>query len=93
MIPYGRQHISEQEIDATRLVLQSDWLTQGPKVAEFEAALAAYVQAPHGITCANGTAALHAACAALGLGPGMNFGPRPIHLWPLQIAECIWVPK
>ncbi|HRH78546.1 MAG TPA: UDP-4-amino-4,6-dideoxy-N-acetyl-beta-L-altrosamine transaminase [Cellvibrionaceae bacterium] len=77
MIPYGRQHISEQEIDATRLVLQSDWLTQGPKVAEFEAALAAYVQAPHAITCANGTAALHAACAALGLGPGDELWTSP----------------
>jgi UDP-4-amino-4,6-dideoxy-N-acetyl-beta-L-altrosamine transaminase len=68
MIPYGRQHISQLEIDATREVLQSDWLTQGPKVAEFEQALAAYVHAPHVVTCANGTAALHAACAALGLG-------------------------
>ncbi len=77
MIPYGRQHISQLEIDATREVLQSDWLTQGPKVAEFEQSLATYVQAPHVVTCANGTAALHAACAALGLGPGDELWTSP----------------
>lgn len=77
MIPYGRQQISELEIDATRAVLQSDWLTQGPKVIEFEQALAAYLQAPHAVTCANGTAALHAACAALGLGPGDELWTSP----------------
>ncbi|HMY40255.1 MAG TPA: aminotransferase class I/II-fold pyridoxal phosphate-dependent enzyme, partial [Marinagarivorans sp.] len=77
MIPYGRQHISQLEIDAAREVLQSDWLTQGPKVVEFEQALAAYVQAPHAVTCSNGTAALHAACAALGLGPGDELWTSP----------------
>ncbi len=77
MIPYGRQHISQLEIDASREVLQSDWLTQGPKVTEFEQALATYVQAPHAVVCANGTAALHAACAALGLGPGDELWTSP----------------
>lgn len=89
MIPYGRQHISQLEIDASREVLQSDWLTQGPKVTEFEQALATYVQAPHAVVCANGTAALHAACAALGLGPGDELWTSPNSLWLLPIVVCI----
>lgn len=86
MIPYGRQHISALEINAATEVLQSDWLTQGPKITEFERALGEYVQAPYAVVCANGTAALHAACAALGLGPGDELWTSPISF--VASANC-----
>lgn len=86
MIPYGRQHISELEINAATSVLQSDWLTQGPKIGEFEQALALYVQAPHAVVCSNGTAALHAACAALSLGAGDELWTSPISF--VASANC-----
>ncbi len=69
-LPYGRQWITpedRQEIDA---VLSGDWLTQGPKVAEFEALVAAYAGVPHGVAFSNGTAALHGAMHAAGVGAG-----------------------
>jgi UDP-4-amino-4,6-dideoxy-N-acetyl-beta-L-altrosamine transaminase len=86
MIPYGRQHISQLEIDAVSEVLQSDWLTQGPKISEFEQALCLYAQVPHAVVCANGTAALHAACAALGLGPQDELWTSPISF--VASANC-----
>lgn len=70
MIPYGRQAISQQDIDAVVEVLQSDFLTQGPKVPLFEQALAAKVKAKHAIAVNSATSALHIACLALGLGEG-----------------------
>jgi UDP-4-amino-4,6-dideoxy-N-acetyl-beta-L-altrosamine transaminase len=70
MIPYGRQDISSEDIDAVRDALTSDWLTQGQAGPRFEQALAKYCGAAHGIAVANATAALHIACLALDLGPG-----------------------
>jgi perosamine synthetase len=70
MIPYGRQSIDEEDIRAVVEVLRSDWLTTGPKVAEFERALANFVGAKEAVAVSNGTAALHAAMYALGIGPG-----------------------
>ncbi|MGH7032225.1 MAG: aminotransferase class I/II-fold pyridoxal phosphate-dependent enzyme, partial [Stellaceae bacterium] len=70
ILPYGRQAIDDDDIAAVAGVLRSDWLTTGPATHEFEAALAARLGAPHAVSCANGTAALHLACLALGLGPG-----------------------
>jgi perosamine synthetase len=70
MIPYGHQSIDEEDIAAVVAVLRGDWLTQGPAVEAFEQAVATAVGAAHAISFANGTAALHAACAAAGLGPG-----------------------
>ncbi len=70
LLPYGRQHIDEDDIAAVVEVLRSDWLTTGPKVEEFERALAAFTGAAHAVAVSNGTAALHAAMAALGIGPG-----------------------
>ena len=70
MIPYGRQSVDDDDIAAVVAVLKGDWLTQGPHVAEFEDAFAARVEARHAVAFANGTAALHGACAAAGLGPG-----------------------
>lgn len=70
MIPYGRQDISAEDIDAVKDVLTSDWLTQGQAGPRFEQALAKYCGAAHGIAVSNATAALHIACLALDLGPG-----------------------
>lgn len=70
MIPYGRQDISQQDIDAVVEVLRSDWLTQGPVVPSFEHAVAARVGAGYAVALNSATSALHVACLALGLGPG-----------------------
>lgn len=68
-IPYGRQSIDEEDIQAVVEVLRSPFLTTGPKVKEFETAFARYVNAPEAVAVSSGTAALHAAMAAAGLGP------------------------
>jgi UDP-4-amino-4,6-dideoxy-N-acetyl-beta-L-altrosamine transaminase len=70
MIPYGRQSISEEDVQAVLKVLKSEWLTQGPEVEAFEAALAAYCGAAHAASATSATTALHLACLAAGLGPG-----------------------
>ena len=70
LLPYGRQSIQEEDIQAVVDVLRSDWLTTGPKVGEFEEAFAAYVGAKHAVSFSSGTAALHASAFAAGLGPG-----------------------
>ncbi|MDP2085489.1 MAG: UDP-4-amino-4,6-dideoxy-N-acetyl-beta-L-altrosamine transaminase [Gemmobacter sp.] len=70
MIPYGRQDISDEDIAAVVAVLRSDYLTQGPMVPRFEAAVAAHVGAAHAVAVNSATSALHIACMALGLGPG-----------------------
>lgn len=70
MIPYSRQSISPEDIEAVVEALRSDFLTQGPLPGKFEAALAAYCGSAHAVAVSHGTAALHLACAALGLGPG-----------------------
>jgi UDP-4-amino-4,6-dideoxy-N-acetyl-beta-L-altrosamine transaminase len=70
MIPYGRQNISQADIDAVVDVLRSDFLTQGPAVPRFEQALAAYCLAAHAVAVNSSTSALHIACLALDLGPG-----------------------
>ena len=69
MIPYGRQNISQADIDAVLEVLQSDFLTQGPQIPLFEASVATYVGAEHAVASNSATSALHIACMALGLGP------------------------
>jgi len=70
VLPYGRQSVDEQDVAAVVNVLRGDWLTTGPAVGAFEAALARTVGAPHAVVCANGTAALHLAVLALDIGPG-----------------------
>ena len=69
-LPYGRQTITEADIEAVVTVLRSDWLTTGPKVAEFERALAEFVGVRHAVVVNSGTAALHCAMAAIGTSPG-----------------------
>ncbi len=70
LLPYGRQTLTETDVAAATEVLRSDWLTTGPKVADFEEAIADYVDARHAVSFSSGTAALHAAVLAAGLKPG-----------------------
>jgi perosamine synthetase len=70
LLRYGRQSIAPQDIEAVIAVLRSDYLTQGPTVERFEAALAEYVGARFAVAVSSGTAALHVACLAAGLGDG-----------------------
>jgi UDP-4-amino-4,6-dideoxy-N-acetyl-beta-L-altrosamine transaminase len=70
MLPYGRQWVDDDDLRAVASVLQSDWLTTGPAVDTFEKDVAAYVGARHAVAVSSGTAALHAAMYALGIGPG-----------------------
>lgn len=67
-IYYGKQTINQDDLDAVAKVLQSDMLTQGPAVSQFEDTLAQHVQVPYAIACNNGTAGLHLACLALDIG-------------------------
>ncbi len=78
MIPYGRQSIDQSDIDAVVGVLKSSFLTQGPKVPEFEQALADYCGAKYAVAANSATSALHIACLALGLGPGDILWTSPI---------------
>lgn len=68
-LPYGRQVISEDDIAAVVAALRSPWLTTGPRVGEFEAAVCAFTGAQYGVAVSSGTAALHATMAAIGVGP------------------------
>lgn len=77
-IPYGRQDITQSDIDAVVSVLQSDYLTQGPQVPAFESAVLEHCGARHALACNSATSALHMACLALGLGPGDILWTSPI---------------
>lgn len=77
-LPYGRQTITDVDIDAVVEVLRSPFLTQGPVVPAFERAVAAKVGAAHGVAVNSATSALHIACLALGLGPGDRLWTSPI---------------
>lgn len=79
MIPYGRQDISEADIQAVVDILRSDFLTQGPAVPAFEKAVADYCGARYAVAANSGTSALHLACLALGVGPGD-------HVWTSAIT-------
>lgn len=78
MIYYGRQHIEQQDIDAVRDVLLSDWLTQGPDIEAFERKVADYCGAKYAVAVTNATSALHIACKAAGLGTGDALWTSPI---------------
>jgi UDP-4-amino-4,6-dideoxy-N-acetyl-beta-L-altrosamine transaminase len=86
VIPYGRQSIDDDDIAAVVATLRSDWLTCGPAVEEFEAAVAAATGAAHVVAFANGTAALHGAAAAAGLGPGDRVLTSPLSF--VASANC-----
>src|SRR5579863_9595231 len=87
LLPYGRQSISEDDIQTVVDVLRSDWLTTGPKVAEFEEALAAWVGAKYAVAFSSGTAALHGAAFAAGLKPGDEAITSPLTF--AATANCV----
>src|SRR5579863_2667714 len=87
LLPYGRQSIDEGDIEAVVDVLRSDWLTTGPKVAEFEEAFAAQVQAKFAVSFSSGTAALHGAVFAAGLKPGEEAITSPMTF--AATANCV----
>lgn len=87
MIPYGRQTIDEDDINAVVDVLKSDYLTTGPKIAEFEQAVASYTGAKYAVAISNGTSALHAACFAAGIGRGDEVITTPLTF--AASANCV----
>jgi perosamine synthetase len=86
-LPYGRQWIDEADIQAVVAVLQSDYLTTGPQIEHFERKLALKVGASYAVAFSNGTAALHAACYAAGIGPGDEVITTPITF--AASANCV----
>ncbi len=86
-IPYGKQEITDEDKAAVLQTLDHDFLTQGPRIAEFEAAFAEYVGATHAVAVANGTAALHLCALALGVGPDTHVITSPITF--AASANCI----
>ncbi len=86
-IPYGRQSISEEDIQEVVRVLRSDYLTTGPTVTEFERQVAEYVGAKYAVAVSNGTAALHIACLAAGIGKGDEVITSPITF--AASANCV----
>ncbi|MFZ6037397.1 MAG: UDP-4-amino-4,6-dideoxy-N-acetyl-beta-L-altrosamine transaminase [Bacteroidota bacterium] len=86
-IPYGRHHITQEDIDAVIEVLQSDYLTQGPRINEFEDKFAAYIGCKYAVAVANGTAALHLSAIALNVKPGDKVITTPITF--VASANCV----
>ncbi|MFB6719876.1 DegT/DnrJ/EryC1/StrS family aminotransferase [Kribbella sp. NPDC056345] len=86
MLPYGRQSISAADIAAVTAVLQGDWLTTGPAVAAFEEAVSRLSGGHRAVSCTSGTAALHIAYAALGVGPGDEVVTTPMTF--VATASC-----
>jgi perosamine synthetase len=87
LLPYGHQSVDEADVQAVVDVLRSDWLTTGPKVAEFEQAFAARVGAADAVSFSSGTAALHAAAFAAGLGAGDEAITTPMTF--AATANCV----
>ena len=86
-LPYGRQHITDDDVAAVVAALRSDFLTQGPRVREFEDQFAAYVGAKYAVAVTNGTAALHLCALALGVRPGQRVITTPITF--AASANCV----
>lgn len=78
LLPYGRQSISQEDIDAVVAVLRGDWLTTGPTVEAFESAVSEVTGGHRAVSCTSGTAALHMAYAAAGVGPGDEVVTTPM---------------
>ena len=87
IIPYGRQELTEQDINAVVNVLKSDYWTQGPVISEFEKSFAEYVNSKYAIAVANGTAALHLCAMAMNIKPGQKVITTPITF--AASANCI----
>jgi UDP-4-amino-4,6-dideoxy-N-acetyl-beta-L-altrosamine transaminase len=86
LLPYGRQRIDDEDVNAVVEALRAELITQGPLIARFEAAIADYLGARHVVAFANGTAALHAAAFAAGLGPGDEVLTSPLSF--VASANC-----
>jgi UDP-4-amino-4,6-dideoxy-N-acetyl-beta-L-altrosamine transaminase len=86
-IPYGRQHISEEDIIAVSEVLRSEYLTQGPQIALLEEAFASYTGARYAVAVSNGTAALHLSAMSLGIKPGSRVITSPVTF--AASANCV----
>ena len=86
-IPYGKQEINKEDIDAVVDVLKSDFLTQGPKVEEFESKFAAYIGSKYAIAVSNGTAALHLSALAMGVKRGTKIITSPLSF--VATSNCI----
>jgi UDP-4-amino-4,6-dideoxy-N-acetyl-beta-L-altrosamine transaminase len=87
MIPYGKQNITQEDIDAVITTLKSDYLTQGPKIKEFEEAFAKYVGCKYAVAVSNGTAALHLCTLALDVKEGQKVITTPITF--AASANCV----
>ncbi|MDT3427986.1 UDP-4-amino-4,6-dideoxy-N-acetyl-beta-L-altrosamine transaminase [Paenibacillus forsythiae] len=87
MLPYGQQWLDEQDIEAVTKVLRGDFITQGPAIIAFETKIANYVNAKYAVAFANGTAALHGACFAAGIGEGDEVITTPITF--LASSNCV----
>ena len=87
IIPYGRQNITKEDIDAVIEALKSDYLTQGPKIAEFESKFGQYIGSKYAVAVANGTAALHLCTLALGVTEGDKVITTPITF--AASANCV----
>ncbi|MDI9355567.1 MAG: UDP-4-amino-4,6-dideoxy-N-acetyl-beta-L-altrosamine transaminase [Chitinophagaceae bacterium] len=87
IIPYGKQNIQQEDIEAVITALQSDYLTQGPKIQEFEEAFAQYIGCKYAVAVANGTAALHLCTLALGVKEGQKVITTPITF--AASANCV----
>lgn len=86
-IPYGRQYITQEDIEAVITALKSDYLTQGPKIAEFESAFSDYIGSKYAVAVANGTAALHLCTLALEVKLGQKVITTPITF--AASANCV----
>lgn len=86
-IPYGRQNITDEDIQAVVEVLKSDWLTQGPDIKKFEEAFATYIGCKYAVAVSNGTAALHLSAIALNIKPGDKVITTPITF--VASANCV----
>jgi UDP-4-amino-4,6-dideoxy-N-acetyl-beta-L-altrosamine transaminase len=86
VLPYGRQSISEEDIEAVTAVLRGDWLTTGPAVTAFEQAISEQAGGHRAVSCTSGTAALHIAYAAAGVGPGDEVVTTPMTF--VATASC-----
>src|SRR5262245_50580428 len=87
VLPYGRQWLDDDDLEAVLRVLRGEWLTQGPAVGAFEDALAAACGARFAVAVSSGTAALHLACMAAGVGPGDIGITSPITF--VASANCV----
>lgn len=86
-LPYGRQMIDDEDIESVVKVLQSDYLTSGPAIEQFEAEIAAFTGAKYAVAFSSGTAALHGACYAAGIGEGDEVITTPMTF--AATANCV----